>query len=254
MKKIEKALDKANGSLGFPSGRGHGGPKGKAYTSQTVSLPSRVLRRHNVVSAMDPKYMDYYNLLRTQVLHRTREDANNIIMVTSSLPDEGATLTAINLAISIAHDLNQYCMVVDTHLRNPVINEYLGFKTKTGLTDYLMKDTPLFQLIVKTDIDKLTVLPAGRPITGSTELLGSPKMRVLVQEMKDRYPDRYVIFNCPPLLSVPDALVFSSYVDATLLVVEAGKTARGHVAKSLDLLRNTNVLGLVLNKAKEDIV
>lgn len=256
MRKIEKALEKLDNPLDFLGGESQAKakPKGKPGKSRRVKLNEEHMHANRVVTAQDRRYMDYYNLLRTQLLHRTRSQGLNSIMITSAMPHEGATLTAINLAMSIAKDLNQFCLLVDTHLREPIINEYLGFKSDKGLIDYLMKDEPIFDLIINPDIDKLTILPAGKPVVGSTEILGSPRMSNLVSEMKERYPDRYVLFNCPPLLTVPDALVFSTYVDATILVVEAGKTSVTHINKALGLLKDTNVLGLVLNKAREDIV
>ncbi|MBU1247874.1 MAG: capsular biosynthesis protein [Proteobacteria bacterium] len=252
MDKIAKALDKLLTTDPIAGAAPAGQAKGGGGKSKTVKLPAKILRDNKVVSALPPKYMDRYNMLRTQVLHRTRSQGKNVLMVTSAMPNEGATLTAINLAISMAKDFNQYCLLVDTHLREPVINQYLGFKADKGLIDYLNSDTPIFDLIVYPDIKALTILPAGKPTTESTELLGSPKMLNLVQEMKERYPDRYVIFNCPPLLSFPDALVFSTYVDGVILVVEEGETKMADLNRALHLLGDTNVVGLVLNKVKEE--
>ncbi|MDD4732401.1 MAG: polysaccharide biosynthesis tyrosine autokinase [Desulfovibrio sp.] len=252
MNKLAKAMLKAfdTETLG-PSAEQN---KRAGQKSKTVKLNKSHMARNLVIGGVtDPSVLDYYNLLRTQVLQRTRGEQKNVIMVTSALPGEGCSLTATNLAISIARELNQFALLVDTHLRNPVIDEYFGITTKRGLSDYLVDDVPLFDLLIRTDLDKLTLLPVGRTIAGSTEILGSPKMRTLVQEMKDRYPDRYVIFNCPPLLRVPDALVFSSYVDQILLVVEAGRTTERQIRNALDLLDRDKVLGMVLNKAKETL-
>lgn len=223
-------------------------------SSKTVKLNKAHMARNMVIGGIsDPAVLDHYNLLRTQVLQRTRGENKNVIMVTSAMPGEGSSLTAVNLAISIARELNRFSLLVDTHLRNPVVDKYFGISTKRGLSDYLMDDAPISDLMVRTDLDKLALLPVGRTIAGSTEILGSPKMRTLVQEMKDRYPDRYVIFNCPPLLRVPDALVFSSYVDQILLVVEAGRTSTRQITHALDLLERDKVLGTVLNKARETV-
>jgi Mrp family chromosome partitioning ATPase len=97
-------------------------------------------------------------------------------------------------------------------------------------------------------MEHFVVLPAGPAFNGSTDLLGSPRMKELVMELKSRYPDRYVMFDCPCLLGTPDSLVFSSYVDAVVLVVEAGRTKREDIAASLDLLSDRNVVGVVMNK------
>lgn len=252
MDKLTKAMNKATA----PAKPAPGGKKGKkgGTMSQTVTMDRAVMERNRVMTEdSPPRIRDVYSLLRTQLLHRTRDEGHNCIMVTSSVPGEGETLTAVNLAISLATEMNQYALLVDTHLREPVIDKMFGFKAERGLTDYLIKDVPAYELIIKPDIDKLTILPAGTPIAGSTELLGSPKMKTFVEEMKERYPDRYVIFNCPQLLSTPDSLVFSNYVDAIILVVAAGETSRYHVKKAMDLLKGKNLLGTVLNKAIEDI-
>ncbi len=98
-------------------------------------------------------------------------------------------------------------------------------------------------------IDHLTVLPGGRALhKNSAEMLNSPKMSQLVEEMKNRYPSRIVVFDLPPVLSAADAMAFAPYVDATLLVIEEGKTKRKELQHALDLLASTNVLGTVLNK------
>ncbi len=95
----------------------------------------------------------------------------------------------------------------------------------------------------------MTVLPGGRALQNSAEMLNSPKMTRLVEEMKHRYPRRVVVFDLPPVLNAADAMAFAPYVDATLLVMEEGKTKRREVKHALDLLASTNVLGTVLNKA-----
>ncbi|MGE4291117.1 MAG: polysaccharide biosynthesis tyrosine autokinase [Desulfovibrio sp.] len=253
MNKLAKAMLKAIDSDTLVGNTPRGGAK-DGGNSKTVKLNKAHMAKHMVIGGItDPRILDYYNLLRTQVLQRTRGEQRNVIMVTSAMPGEGASLTAINLAISIARELNQFALLVDTHLRSPVIDKYFGISTKRGLSDYLISDVPIFDLMIRTDLDKLALLPVGRTITGSTEILGSPKMRTLVREMKERYPDRYVIFNCPPLLRVPDALVFSSYVDQILLVTEAGKTTRRQIRQATEMLDRNKVLGMVLNKAKETV-
>lgn len=247
MNKIAKALDKAQAPK--PQAKGKGG---KPVKSQIVQLDERVMERNRITLGMnDRKLEDYYNLLRTQILQRTRDLGKNTIMVTGTTPGVGATTTSINLAISIARELDQYCLLVDANLRRAHVDDMLGLDAPTGLSDYIMKDVPIYQLQMRTSLDKFSVLPAGEPIAGSTELLGSPKMERLVQEMKDRYPDRYVIFNCPPILAAPDALVFSDYVDGTVLVAAAQESTKAHLNKAMQLLEGKNVLGTVLNKARE---
>lgn len=173
-------------------------------------------------------------------------------MVTSAMPGEGKTITSINLAISIAREVDQFALLVDTDMRNPSIHKYLGIEVEKGLTDHLLHNVPVPDLLIKPGINKLSYLPAGDPIKGSTEILGSPKLQELIAEMKDRYPDRYVVFDCPDLLHAPDALVFSSYVDGIVFVVEAGQTSREHVQKAIGLLEGRNIIGVVLNKTEKE--
>ncbi|MBE9581533.1 MAG: polysaccharide biosynthesis tyrosine autokinase [Proteobacteria bacterium] len=261
MSKIEKALERARKMRheGQEQAEGYrpsevsrlqvGDP---AYTkTKVMSLDRCHLERHRVMTLMDnPEIMDYYNLLRTQVLQKTRHKGHNTIMITSVLPGEGKTITAINLAVSIAREVKQTVLLVDTDLRHPKIHDYLGCDAEKGLSDYLQNNVPLAELLVNPGIAKMVVLPAGRPLHGSTDILGSPKMEKLVEEMKRRYAERYVIFDCPPVLSVPDALVFSSYVDGVILVVEAGRTTKDQIRKAVEVFEDKNIVGLVMNRGE----
>jgi exopolysaccharide/PEP-CTERM locus tyrosine autokinase len=210
------------------------------------------LEANRVLSALpDQGLIDTYNLLRTQLLHKTRENGWNAIMVTSALPGEGKSTTAINLGLSIAREAMQTALVVDTNLRYPSLDRILDLNCTKGLSDYLLEDANLSQLLINPSQDKFVVLPAGRAIEGSTDILGSPKMKQLVQELKSRYPDRYVLFDGPHVLDMPDSLIFASYVDAVLLVVEAGKTHQDKINAALETLQDNNLVGMVLNKKSQ---
>jgi exopolysaccharide/PEP-CTERM locus tyrosine autokinase len=221
--------------------------------SQTreVDIPDQKLRANRVVTSFEPcEFTDAYNMLRTQVLQRLSENNWNVLAVTSPGSGEGKSLTALNLAASLAMEVNYTVLLVDADLRHPKLHEHLGLEAGQGLSDYLLDDTPLPELLIHpANIDHLTVLPGGRAMRNSAEMLNSPKMSRLVEEMKNRYPSRIVIFDLPPVLNTADAMAFAPYVDATLLVVEEGKTTRKEVQHALDLLSATNVIGTVLNKA-----
>ena len=214
-----------------------------------VSTPE--LRAKRVVTGFDPcAFTDAYKMLRTQVLQRLKENDWNVLAITSPGTGEGKTLTALNLAVSLAMEVKHTVLLVDANLRHPSLHEHLGLPGKPGLSDYLSKDTPLSELFVHPrGIDHLTVLPGGDAMLNSAEMLNSPKMSRLVDELKTRYASRIVIFDLPPVLDAADAMAFAPYVDATLLVVEEGKTRRKEIERALDLLSGTNVLGTVLNKA-----
>lgn len=196
----------------------------------------------------EPTAIDSYNLLCTQVLNKTHAGGQNTIMVTSCNANEGKTVTTINLAISIARRVQHTVLAVDADLRAPSIEDYLGLSVQKGLSEYLEKEEPISELLVNPGLSKMMVLPAGKCLRGSTEMLGSPKMENLVREMKTADPDRYVIFDSPPLLSCPDALVLASYIDGIILVVEASKTQREQIQEAMELLNHRPILGLVMNK------
>jgi protein-tyrosine kinase len=222
------------------------------YTrTRSLDIPLSVLRQRRVMAAYDKgPFVDAFKILRTQVMHRLRENDWNVLGVTSPGHGEGKTLTAVNLAASLAMETSQTVLLVDANLRNPNIHEVFGLIDCPGLADYLLDNQPVEDLLVHPGIGRFVVLPGGRAISNSTEILTSPKMLALVEEFKHRYPARIVIFDLPPLLHTADVLAFSPYTDALLLVVEEGKTTAAEVLRALSLVKNSRpVLGTVLNKA-----
>lgn len=219
--------------------------------TRSLDIPLSVLRQRRVMAAYDKgPFVDAFKILRTQVMHRLRENDWNVVGVTSPGHGEGKTLTAVNLAVSLAMETSQTVLLVDANLRNPSIHEVFGLNDCPGLADYLLDDQPVEDLLVHPGIGRFVLLPGGRAISNSTEILTSPKMLALVEEFKHRYPARIVIFDLPPLLHTADVLAFSPYTDALLLVVEEGKTTAEEVQRAMSLVRNSRpVLGTVLNKA-----
>ena len=231
---------------------GHAVPPPIVYSrTRSLDIPLAVLRQRRVMAAYDKgPFVDAYKILRTQVMHRLREHDWNVLGVTSPGHGEGKTLTAVNLAISLAMDTTQTVLLVDANLRSPSIHEVFGLKDCPGLADYLLDNQPVEDLLVHPGIGRFVLLPGGRAMSNSTELLTSPKMLTLVEECKHRYPSRIVIFDLPPLLHTADVLAFSPYTDALLLVVEEGNTTAEEVQRALSLVKNSRpVLGTVLNKA-----
>jgi non-specific protein-tyrosine kinase len=219
--------------------------------SRSVQLsPATMTSNRCVGFFQDASEVESYRLLRTQVLHRIKSRGGNTLMVSSSVPGEGKTLTAINLAFTFAKEFKQTVLLVDCDLRKQRIHEYLGYASDTGLIDYLLDDKPVSDLITWPGIEKLTIISGGRTTTGSSELLGSPRMKELVEDMKARYPDRIIIFDVPPILSAADALAFAPIVDHVMIVVRAGNTPMPEVKKSLQLLPQEKVIGLVLNRQR----
>jgi protein-tyrosine kinase len=226
------------------------------YTfTRTVALDPEVLRRNRIIAGgweAGSTVIEEYKVLRTQILQRTGEADQNTLMVTGALPSEGKTLTAINLAIILSHELNHTVLLVDADLRSPSITHYLGLGDEPGMVDYLTNGVPLSELLIHPrGLGKLVILPAGRPATQAAELLNSPVMRELVQELKHYYTNRYVIFDLPPLLVYADALAFAPMADGIVLVAEAGKTPKESIQRCQEMLKKFKVLGFVLNKTGE---
>ena len=198
----------------------------------------------------DP-HIDIFRQLRTKVLRRLRENKWNSLAITSAAPDAGKTFVTANLAIALAMEVNQTVLVVDADLRNPNVGWFFGLNVEKGLLDYLSEDMPLSSILINPGIQRLVVLPGKGFTTHSSELLSSPKMVNLVNELKFKYDSRIILFDMPPLLNSDDTLLFMPNFDAALLVVEDGKTTAEEVRRSLQILEETELMGLVLNKSKE---
>ncbi|MHB8716892.1 MAG: CpsD/CapB family tyrosine-protein kinase [Sulfuricaulis sp.] len=260
MERIKQALEKARlerqkSGGDYPASyrsSGTASSESIAYThTRTVPVQTNFLQTRRIIAGREQNsYTEAYKMLRTQVLQRLREKNWNSLAVTSSGVNEGKTLTAINLAISLSMEVEHTVLLVDADLRHPSIHNYFGFEVENGLSDYLTVDKPLSDLLIHPDqIPGLVVLPGGSPMTNSAEMLNSPKMAKLVEELKTRYTSRIILFDLPPLLSAADALAFSPYVDAALLVIEDGKTQTEDAKRAIELLQGTNVIGTVLNKS-----
>ena len=216
--------------------------------TRVVDVPDEKFRERRVCAGFkDDPISDVYRILRTQVLLRMRQEGWTTLGVTSPTAGCGSTLTAVNLAISIAQDVNHTVLLVDLDLRNPSLHRYFLDENVPGLSDYLLNDE-LPQLLFNPGIDRLVVLPGNRPISDSSEFLTAPKMRALFEELKARYEQRVVIYDLPPVLSSDDVLVAAHHLDALMLVIEDGQTKQDELRRSLALLQGTNLLGTVMNK------
>jgi len=169
------------------------------------------------------------------------------IMIASSIPKEGKTFVTANLGISFATGLDQHCLLVDCDLRQPDLARMLGISGNVGLADYLRGDDDLSELIVKTSVQKLAVLPSGKAPLNPAELLGSLRMSSLINEISRRYDDRIVIFDSPPMLSVSESIVLAGLVDAVIVVVRRGKAKREAVQKVINSIDESKILGIVFN-------
>src|SRR5690242_12152492 len=181
---------------------------------------------------------------------RTRVRNGNLIMVTSALPSEGKTFTSLNLALSIASEVDSTVLLVDGDVAHPSIPGILGAPHGPGLLDLLTRDDLDFaDALVKTSIDKLSVLPAGSRHRRSTELLASEQMASLLREMATRYADRIIIFDSPPLLATTEARVLATNMGQVIMVVAADATSQHAVNQALATIETCEVVLMVLNKA-----
>jgi protein-tyrosine kinase len=190
---------------------------------------------------------EQFRKLRTYLLKRKSSDLPKTIMVTSATSGEGKSFVAANLAIVIAHDFHSHALLVDCDLRNPTLAHWFGLENGKGLSDYLAGDRNISEFLMKTEIEKLTILPGGKVLDNPTELIGSKKMEALVHELKSQYRDRYVIFDSTPLLATSESEVLAKMVDEILIVVRAGVTPRETVIQAISSLEKKKIFGLVLN-------
>jgi protein-tyrosine kinase len=188
-----------------------------------------------------------FKVLRAQILFPKNGIRRRIIMVTSVFPGEGKTFVAANLAVSIAQGINEYVMLVDCDFRRPHLHTMLGYSNVTGLHEYLTEKKELPDLLIKTGIDKLSLLPAGSPSKNPSELLSSKEMKEFLINVRERYDDRFIIIDTTPMQVTSEAGVLSNYVDGVLFVVMAGKTPRDAMQKSIEKVGKEKILGVFFN-------
>jgi Mrp family chromosome partitioning ATPase len=193
-----------------------------------------------------------YRMLRTQVLQRARAHGLSTIGIVSAVNGEGKTLTAINLAMSLAAEPNQTVLLVDLDLRRPTVARTLGLAAERGLETWFTGDQPIKNVCYGIEgIERLYVLPTLTPVAGSSEVLANITTRRLISDLKDRDPGRLLIVDLPPVLLSDDALMVAPLLDAVVLVVNERRTRREDVVRVIELLGNTRIVGTVLNRSSE---
>jgi len=218
-----------------------------------LPLDWEAMRERRVISPDDRQPAGHaYRMLRTQVLHRARAHGLSTVGVVSAVNGEGKTLTAVNLAISLAAEPNQTVMLIDLDLRRPSIARTMGIAPATGLESWFGGDDPTRKACYALEgIERLYVLPTLTPVPASSETLAGLGTRRLLNELKDRDSGRLLIVDLPPVLLSDDALMVAPLLDAVVLVVDERRTRREDVARVMELLGNTRVIGTVLNRSKE---
>ena len=263
MSRIEEALEKAARLRGDyvatqstdpnlpPSPADHQLPP-KAFTPAETRLD---ITNGTLVTATDPQspIAEEYRKLKEMVIKLTRADqVRNTLMITSAMSGEGKTTTAINLAISLAQEYDHTVLLIDADLRRPSVDRYLNLGPKPGLAECLLDGAAVPDLLIKTGIGKLVVLPSGRATPNPGELFSSSKMRGLIKEMKHRYADRYIIIDTPPVLPFAETRTLSSIVDEVILVVKFGLSTEDNIKDAVEAMRGASMLGLVYNNAPPD--
>ncbi|MBI5430606.1 MAG: tyrosine-protein kinase family protein [Nitrosomonadales bacterium] len=177
----------------------------------------------------------------------------NLIMVTSALAGEGKSFCAINLAMSIAMEMDHTVLLVDADVARPSIPKYLGLKAQRGLLDILLDDKlELSDVMLRTNVEKLSVLTAGSKSRNATELLASQNMSKLLEDIAQRYRDRIVIFDSPPLLLTTESHVLATQMGQIVMVVEAETTPRNTVMEALRQIESCDVINFIFNKSRYD--
>ena len=214
-----------------------------------LTRPDRMGSFRPLVSLFQPGSLgaEQFRRLRTHVLKLNISDPPKTIMVTSATAGEGKTFVAANLAAGIAHDLHFHALLVDCDLRNPSLSQWFSVQNGHGLSDYLVGRRQLSELLMKTEMEKLSILTGGSAQEKPAELIGSRKMEALVHELKSRYNDRYIIFDATPLLVTTEPEVLARLVDGILIVVRANVTPRETVKQAIASLDPKKILGFVLN-------
>ena len=195
-----------------------------------------------------------YKMLRTQVLQRLDKLAVNSLAVVGAATATGKTLTAINLAIAIAADPERNALLIDLDLRRPSIHRRFGIEPTVGVDDCLRRYEPLPEAMVRIGgYERLVILPARERSLDSSELLSTRRTEEMIVEMRNRYRDRVLVFDLPPVLQADDALAFARHAQAALIVVGEGRTRRDDLLRTIELLRDMTVVGTVLNGSREPV-
>ena len=229
-----------------------------SVSSKRVELDFEALERNGIVTPMAPRsrIADQFRVVKRPLIRNAMGKGSaaithgNLIMVTSALAGEGKSFTSLNLAISIAAELDNTVMLVDADVARPSILPMLGLPASRGLLDVLEDSAELSSVLLRTNIDKLTILPSGTAHPRATELLASDAMRNLLNDIATRYSDRIVIFDSPPLLLTTEARVLASHMGQVVIVVQAGKTLQSDVQSALATIDSCPIRLMLLNQAQ----
>lgn len=224
------------------------------FTEQTEDAPNAapedIVLDDKLVTYFQPSSMvtEQFRRLRTFIMKpKVEGQPPKTFLITSAMAGEGKSLIAVNLAIIIATELHSHALLVDCDLRNPSLSRMFGLEEEKGLSNYLAGDAKIEDLLIKTPIDKLSFISGGSLEENPVELIGSNKMKSLVEDLKSRYNDRFIIFDSSPILSTTEPSILNKMVDGIILVVMSGATPRESIVQAMKVLEKEKILGVVLN-------
>ncbi|MHB8056678.1 MAG: XrtA-associated tyrosine autokinase [Desulfuromonadaceae bacterium] len=257
MSRIEEALEKA-ARLRVDSGPEITAKKTaiKVHQPPPMTTPGIRLTNQLLVAVNDPHThaAEEYSKLKSVIVKLTQKGSFlNMLMVTSSVGSEGKSLTAVNLALSLAQEFDHTVLLVDADIRNPSLHTYLGLENSMGLTDCLIDGADVKDALIRTGVGKLSFLPAGRNVPNPAEVFTSQRMRDFFLEMKNRYHDRYIIIDTPPVLPFAETRSLSAIVDGVVLVAKEGMVTLHNIEETMDCIKGTQILGIVYNAAATEI-
>lgn len=230
----------------------------ESYDGRLVTVDRALLRSAGLLAPEDQeRYIaDQYRIIKRPILDLAsgvsadRPDHANLIMVASALPGDGKTFNAINIALSIATEKDTSVLLVDADVAKPHISQLFGMEKEPGLIDVLVEGSmKISDVVVRSDVPGLSLLPAGREDEHATELLASRRMAMVATELSQAVPNRVVIFDSPPLLVTSESRVLASCMGQIALVVCAGKTPQQAVLNAVEDLDKSKAINLILNQA-----
>jgi protein-tyrosine kinase len=200
-----------------------------------------------MLSSPDSADAETFKVLRGQILFPKDRKVPRSMLVTSTFPAEGKTYVAANLAATLALSIDEYVLAIDADLRRPKLHRLFGYGKVKGLHEYLVGSSKIEELILKSGIEKLSLLPAGKPPRNPTELLSSNMMLKFLEEVKERHQDRFLIIDSPPSSVTAESKFLAQHVDGIIYVVMANKTPRKDIEKAIDNIGREKILGIVFN-------
>jgi capsular exopolysaccharide synthesis family protein len=203
--------------------------------------------RLTLSTAVSGSVAESFRSLRTKILHPESNSSIRSVLITSAMPGEGKSFVSANLGVSFAQGMDHKGLLLNCDLRKPSLERMFGLPNEYGLVDVLKNNMELNSVITPAGIDKLHILPAGRPPVNPAELLGSSTMRKLIDDLEQQDEQRILLLDSPPLHSAAETAVLIKYVDAVVLVVRYGKSRKEHVQSVVEQIGKDKIIGIVFN-------